>query len=323
MKKLFMFFLACVIIGHSGTVCNAGSDSLGEKERQTDFGIYATYVAGETDSFTASVEDGEGEIRLPDGTVITVSDVPEEDWTLVVYPVADQNADAWEWFVACMEGKGRSIAPYEIYFLNQDGDRILADGVTIRILLPESMEQAAVFSLDHDGTAAELSSEIADGKISFQADGSYYYVLTDGAAASATPTPSITPEPSGEPTITPAPSITPGPSGEPTITPAPSITPEPSREPTSTPTPSITPEPSGKPTSTPAPSSTPEPSGEPTSTPAPGTTGNGTGTGGTTQGTAAQTGDETNIAGWLIALCTAGGCILYVFIRRKNSASEE
>ncbi|MDO4331247.1 MAG: hypothetical protein Q4C58_00985 [Eubacteriales bacterium] len=194
MKRMAMFFLICILTGYSCMVCSAGNDTL-EEEKQTTFGFYATYIAGETDYFTAPVENGESRISLPDKTVITVDGIPEDGLTLVVYPVTDHDKDAWEWFSACMKGKGSNIVPYEIYFLKKDGTRLLADGVTVGILLPESMETPAVFSLNKDATVTELASETANGKIIFQADGRYYYVLAESTGTVTPDTPSPTPAP--------------------------------------------------------------------------------------------------------------------------------
>lgn len=193
MKGMAMFFLICILTGYSCMVCSAGNDTL-EEEKQTTFGFYATYIAGETDYFTAPVENGESQISLPDKTVITVDGIPEEGLTLVVYPVTDRDKDAWKWFSACMEGKGSNIVPYEIYFLNKDGDRLQADGVTVSILLPESMETPAAFSLGRDGKVTELASEIVNGKIVFRTDGRYYYVLAERTGAVTPDTPDPAPD---------------------------------------------------------------------------------------------------------------------------------
>ena len=256
------------------------------------------------------MENGESEIHLPDGTVITAGGISEDCLTLVIYPVTDRDEDAWKWFLACMEGKGRSIVPYEIYFLNKDGDRLPADGAKVSISLPESMEAPAAFSLDRDGTAVRLASETAGSKIGFPTNGSYYYVLAESAGTVTPATPTPTP---GETEPTPTPGET-----EPTSTP----TPMPGEtEPTLTPTPGET-----EPSPTPTPGEmepTPTPGGtEPTMTPTPGTNGgnSGTGTGTTAQGTGAKTGDETNLAFWVLALLSSAAYMAGVIFRRKRAS---
>ena len=331
MKRLVTFLLAGMLVCYSGMVCYAGDTATGEKKEQTTFGFYATYLAGETNYFTAPVQQGNTELELPDGTVITVSGMENDDWTLVVYPVTAQDADAWKWFSACFEGKGSKIAPYEIYFLDGNGERILAENVTIGISLPETLKAPTAFSLDKDGAATALPSAIRDGKIVFKADASYYYVLAEKADAD-NPTPPAGEEtetpvtPPSEETETPA-TPSPGEETETPTTPSPGEETESPTEPspgeeTETPT---TPLP-GEETETPT---TPTSGGEtkPPATPAPGTGGNNQGTGidgtagnqaSTAQGDVVRTGDETNIAGWLAALVLAGGCMIILAITAKR-----
>ena len=48
MKRLVTFFLMCIITVYSATICYAGNSALTGEQGQTDFGIYATYIAGKT-----------------------------------------------------------------------------------------------------------------------------------------------------------------------------------------------------------------------------------------------------------------------------------
>lgn len=116
MKRLVTFFLMCIITVYSATICYAGNSALTGEQGQTDFGIYATYIAGKTEYLTSPVQNGKAEIQLPDGRRIVVSGITDSSLTLVVYPITSQDTEAWEWFVACLEGKGKNISPFEIYF---------------------------------------------------------------------------------------------------------------------------------------------------------------------------------------------------------------
>ena len=49
MKRLVTFFLMCIITVYSATICYAGNSALTGEQGQTDFGIYATYIAGKTE----------------------------------------------------------------------------------------------------------------------------------------------------------------------------------------------------------------------------------------------------------------------------------
>ena len=177
MKRFVTFFLICILTVYSTTICYAGNSALTGEQGQTDFGIYATYIAGETEYLTSPVKKGKAEIQLPDGRRIVVSGVTDNSLTLVVYPITSQDTEAWEWFAACLEGKGKNISPFELYFTDKKGNRIAVDGVTIS--LSDALKNSSAFSLNSNGTLKTLSVQSRDGQIIFQADGSYYYVLAE------------------------------------------------------------------------------------------------------------------------------------------------
>lgn len=106
-----------------------------------------------------------------------VSGVTDNSLTLVVYPITSQDTEAWEWFVACLEGKGKNISPFEIYFTDKKENRIAVDGVTIS--LSDALKNSSAFSLNSKGTLKTLSVQSRNGQMIFQADGSYYYILAE------------------------------------------------------------------------------------------------------------------------------------------------
>lgn len=177
MKRFVTFFLICILTVYSTTICYAWNSALTGEQSQTDFGIYAIYIAGEIEYLTSPVKKGKAEIQLPDGRRIVISGVTDNSLTLVVYPITSQDTEAWEWFAACLEGKGKNISPFEIYFTDKKGNRIAVDGVTIS--LSDALKNSSAFSLNSNGTLKTLSVQSRDGQISFQADGSYYYVLAE------------------------------------------------------------------------------------------------------------------------------------------------
>ena len=237
MKKLFPFFLTGTILASSCMICYGGTATLNKENEETSFDIYATYEPGENDYFSAPVEaDGTCEIELPNGIRVSVQDVTQENLTLIIYLIPVQDEDAWEWFTACMSGRGTRILPFEIYFEDGNGTRIPADKVQVQITLPETYETAAVFalddipaeddtpeitlpdtftysaaySLDPDGTAKELALQSTEKTYTFQTDGSPYYILAEKDS---------TETPTQEPTQTPTKTPTKVPSVSPTLSP--------------------------------------------------------------------------------------------------------
>lgn len=149
MKKLFPFILTGTILASSCMICYGGTATLSKENKETSFDIYATYEPGENDYFSAPVKkDGTCEIELPNGIRISVQDVTQENLTLIVYLIPVQDEDAWEWFTACLSGRGTRLLPFEIYFEDGNGTRIPADKILVQITLPEAYETIAVFALD-------------------------------------------------------------------------------------------------------------------------------------------------------------------------------
>ena len=77
----------------------------------------------------------------------------------------------------CLEGKGKNISPFEIYFTDKKENRIAVDGVTIS--LSDALKNSSAFSLNSKGTLKTLSVQSRNGQMIFQADGSYYYILAE------------------------------------------------------------------------------------------------------------------------------------------------
>ena len=149
MKKLFPFILTGTILASSCMICYGGTATLSKENKETSFDIYAIYEPGENDYFSAPVKkDGTCEIELPNGIRISVQDVTQENLTLIVYLIPVQDEDAWEWFTACLSGRGTRLLPFEIYFEDGTGTRIPADKILVQITLPEAYETIAVFALD-------------------------------------------------------------------------------------------------------------------------------------------------------------------------------
>lgn len=223
-KRLAILLLLCILTDCFSSICHA-ENSAAVGQMAADFGVYATYKEGQKSYFTAETKDGKSEIQIPDGTSIAAEGISEDIRSLVVYPIVSEDTEAWAWFLACMNGKGINFAPYEIYFLNQNGEKTSAENVMITISMPQSMKNPAVFSLSSSGNLKKLSAQNSGGGVAFQTDGSEYYVLAEETAPAVTPTPAAPVNP--DPVISPTPTVTP----TPTITPIPTVSPTPSAKP--------------------------------------------------------------------------------------------
>ena len=121
---------------------------------------------------------------------------------------------------------------------------------------------------------------------------------------SPSPSPSVTPSPVPDNTPSPSPSATPA--GTPTPTPI--VTPTPVPDGTPTPTPIVTPTPAPEGTPTPAPGNTPAPEATPTPQPEKPET------------DAPQTGDETDLTGWVLLTMAGAACLTAAMLGARRKA---
>ena len=121
---------------------------------------------------------------------------------------------------------------------------------------------------------------------------------------SPSPSPSVTPSPVPDNTPSPSPSATPA--GTPTPTPI--VTPTPVPDGTPTPTPIVTPTPAPEGTPTPAPGNTPAPEASPTPQPEKPET------------DAPQTGDETDLTGWVFLTMAGAACLTAAVLGARRKA---
>lgn len=148
----------------------------GESE---DIDVYARYFWS-SDVYTAPVEDGEASVTLGEGTVVTASGVSGSGLWLVVYPIPEKDAAAWNWFEDCMMPYGTNIYPMEIYFADQDGNRVEAgSAAVIAVEHGKNDAETLVFNLAVDGTATELAGSTEANRIVFSMLRNGYYVLAE------------------------------------------------------------------------------------------------------------------------------------------------
>lgn len=175
MKKLLTVILTLVLLLSCSTVCFAAEES---DTYTAD--VYAKYI-GNSAKTEIVVPDGADEIKvqLPDGTEIVVEDIPDDVYTLVIFPIPADEKEAHAWFTEVTSGKGTEIAPYEIYFVTAAGDKLVPNGAEITMGVPDSIDQPIVLAVDKNNTVTELATAVKDGKITFTADDSDYYVLAE------------------------------------------------------------------------------------------------------------------------------------------------
>lgn len=177
MKKIILRLLSMAFVLSFGMTCYAAETTLTEDNRSVDIGVYAVYEKSDTNIDSAPVDDGKAEITLPDGVDITVKGLEDEDAEVIVFSISDTDEESKEWIDSLTEDKVKDGTPYVITIEGEDGSPKNPDGVTITIDIPDGVEDPVVYSVAENGNVTELDGEVKDGTITFEADGSPYYVI--------------------------------------------------------------------------------------------------------------------------------------------------
>lgn len=219
-------FLSAFLLGTclvSAPCMAAENTSIGESSAIEQQGgsasrsVYAKYEsAGEDESFSAQVIDGKASVTLPDGTVVSVSQVPGDGLYLHVYPIPESTRDdsPWQWFVQQMEGKGTKMRPYDIWFEDAFGEVQEISGTILVSITPgadgEYHNPIVYYQPVPEGDPVNMNAVFDDGTIRFRTTHNSYYVLLEqteesggtGGESTQTPTGKSETEPSKTPTGT-------------------------------------------------------------------------------------------------------------------------
>ena len=169
---------------------SAGISVLAETIEQKDVDVTAQYIQTAEGFNQAPVKNGEGSLTTEEGVKVSVSGAPGNARYLVVCPIL-KNTDGGRWLIKCLNGRGNFICAYDIYFLDEAGNRINAKGVTVTIDSPADTDNLEFYSVSTDGTAAVPDYSVKNSSVIFTVSGNRYYVFTEKTASdiSVTQTP--------------------------------------------------------------------------------------------------------------------------------------
>lgn len=100
-----------------------------------------------------------------------------------------KNTDGGRWLIKCLNGRGNFICAYDIYFLDEAGNRINAKGVTVTIDSPADTDNLEVYSVSTDGTATVPDYSVKNSSVTFTVLGNSYYVFVEKTPTNAAITP--------------------------------------------------------------------------------------------------------------------------------------
>ena len=189
LKKVITAMSAAVLVLSCGMTAFAAEANLNTDNSKKDIGVYVKYVDNTVWNTVPTDEKGEGSATLPDGTEVGISDADKTKGQLVIDPITDK--EALDWTAGVTDGKVKAPQPFHIYYLDNNGNLINADGVSVSMKPGNTLQNPVVYSLKSDGSMELLSADVKNGTITFTTDGSPYYVLGEKVSTIATLPPEI------------------------------------------------------------------------------------------------------------------------------------
>lgn len=146
-------------------------------ENSYSIGVYAMAKFEIEGEFSAPVVGDEATVVLDDGVRISAKNTPDGSCRLVIIPFSQNDTTAYKWVTDSIKDKGAPLHAYDIFFIDNEGNRINAEGALITLSCPHcTSEDAVVCSLTPNGTSKLLSAAGSRNSLSFTTDGSHYYV---------------------------------------------------------------------------------------------------------------------------------------------------
>lgn len=187
LKKVITAISAAVLVFSCGMTAFAAEANINTDGEQKGIGVYVKYVDNTVWNTVPTDENGDGSATLPDGTQVGISDVDKTKGQLVIDPITDK--EALDWINSVTDGKVKAPQAYHIYYLDDNGNLINANGISVSMKPGNTLQNPVVYSLKADGSMELLSADVKNGTITFTTDGSPYYVLgeKDGGGTPSDP----------------------------------------------------------------------------------------------------------------------------------------
>ena len=189
LKKVITAMSAAVLVLSCGMTVFAAEANLNTDTEQKDIGVYVKYVDNTVWNTVPTDEDGECSATLPDGTEVGISNADKTKGRLVIDPITDK--EALDWINSVTDGKVKTPQAFHIYYLDNNGNLINANGISVSMKPGNTLQNPVVYSLKSDGSMELLSADVKNGMITFTTDGSPYYVLGEKESTIATLPPEI------------------------------------------------------------------------------------------------------------------------------------
>ena len=166
MRKFICIFLTILFVFSCTTTASASDKTID---------VYAKFERNVIGEYISKVENSSAKTIIDENTTITITNAPKNAAMLVVIPMTDNSAK--NWVSNCLKDQNL-ISAYDIHFQDANGNRINADGTTIKIDIIEHTRDLTVSSVSTASVSTKLNAQIEKDSLTFTANGSHYYAIS-------------------------------------------------------------------------------------------------------------------------------------------------
>lgn len=187
MKKAAVF-IATVILSALCAVSALADEGALPEDQTIDVYAKAVYTLPDGCYDAEETPDGEHTVEMPDGVKITLTPkTAVSRLRLVVAPITAQDAQAYQWITSCTAGLGSNLLFYDIYFVDEYGNRVDVDTtLDVSIALTEDYGIPTAAAVNADGSVSPLASTSGSDKISFSIEKGGFYAIAAARSDSDT-----------------------------------------------------------------------------------------------------------------------------------------
>lgn len=168
MRKVLTSFCICLLLLFCPITAFAATSE------NTSVDVKAQYIDNTQWDAVSPNKDGTAAITLSDGTKLTISDIKNTDWQLVVELVTEK--EPLDWLDTLLNGKLNDRTALHIFFLDENGTVHTADDVTVTIETEKVQSNSSVYSVSSDGSTRNCEGVLDGKRITFTTNGSEFYV---------------------------------------------------------------------------------------------------------------------------------------------------
>jgi hypothetical protein len=193
MKRLITVILMIALVVALPLTAFADVDTLDPNaKKSSSSNVNGTFESTDPDVYTVKPDD-KGNFKVDNGKdTITVDPVSDRSkYKVVVRFFSPTDEEALDWIAGAVDGLHEDILPFEIYYLDQNGNRVELEKGDVVTVAPVNATDIVLKSVAPDGRVVDVPFTVKDGVLTFKAPGGKfcYYALSGKAPLNPAPSP--------------------------------------------------------------------------------------------------------------------------------------